>query len=226
MNKTNLRLVYPVGSGGQFLTYAISKGLKDNVAQYRFVPHEQGTNRWRYTPEWLTLPPGDKIQVDGSLFGPHEPWEHTKKETDYIVSITPKTTGELFWCLVNSRMKNLYNDDSDIEHKKIQLKKQYWYLSEFLIDPLENRPDVLSHDNEPNYAEYIERINEVGVDITFNYSYWFIEEWQRNFIANLGNDLDLEVDADEFVKTIKIYGKNQKKLYTKILDDIKLFTPE
>ena len=29
MNKTNLRVVYPVGAGGQFLAYAISKSLKD-----------------------------------------------------------------------------------------------------------------------------------------------------------------------------------------------------
>ncbi len=226
MNKTNLRVVYPVGAGGQFLAYAISKGLKDNVAQYRLVPHEQGTNRWRYTPEWNSLPPSNKIKVDGSLFGPHEPWEHTKKETDYIVSITPKTTGEFFWCLVNSRMKNLYSDDSSLEHKKKQIKRKYWYLSEFIIDPREKRLEAVDHERNPDYAEYIKRIDEVGVDIDFNYNFWFIEEWQRKFITDLGNDLDLEIDADSFVNTIKIYNNNQQTLYKKILDDINLFTPE
>ena len=123
-------------------------------------------------------------------------------------------------------MKNLYSDDSSLEHKKKQIKRKYWYLSEFIIDPREKRPEAVDHERNPDYAEYIKRIDEVGVDIDFNYNFWFIEEWQRKFITDLGNDLDLEIDADSFVNTIKIYNNNQQTLYKKILDDINLFTPE
>lgn len=45
-------------------------------------------------------------------------------------------------------------------------------------------------------------------------------------MTDVGNDLDLEVDADSFVNTIKIYNNNQQILYKKIIDDINLFTPE
>ena len=233
MKKSNLRIVYPVGAGGQFLAYAISKAFKDKVAQYRFVPHEQGYNRWKYVPEWCAgyeFAPLPDIKVDASLFGsdgPHDPWNARKKtKGDYVVSITPHTPGELFWCLVNSRMKNLYNDSDTIEHKKSQTDRKYWYLSEFLYHPKEDRESVVSHDNCPDYPEYIRRIKEVEVDRDFSYNTWFIEKWQRDFITSLGKDLDIEVDDDEFVKIIKRWTHKQRRLLEQIVDDINLFKAE
>ena len=228
-----VKIVYPTGSGGQFLAYAISKGLKDNVASYRCVPHQQGWNRWKYVPEWQETEPQEgiyrgsgKIRITASVENNHEPWKAKIYNEDYIISITPKTPGEMFWCLVNNRMKNLYDQDASVQKKKTQTERREWVLSEFIYSPHETSKKVLRHDACPDYAEYLQRIQEVKVDREFSYNTWHQPDWQDEFITKLGNDLNVPISKTEFRNTIEIWRRAQVPLLNMIVDDIKMFKKE
>jgi hypothetical protein len=222
-HRNNVRIVYPVGAGGQFLAYAISKGLCDAVAEYRFAPHEQGTNRWRYTPTWnnpqYQESEKNKTKVDASIIDNHQPWNYKKLDSDYIVSITPVTPGELFWCLVNSRIKNLYNEDDSPEFKEKQDNKTKWFLSEFILKPNEIRESNLHHDSYPPFVEYIKRIDDVEVDSNFTYSTWFSPERQEKFIKQLGEDIKLKVDVEAFQNVCNTWQTKQSKILEHIIND-------